>query len=332
MRILCLVMTTLAVVMLSIACSTTTPFPTKRASLPTSEETEQLKQPSLEMPTAVPLPKLGTELAATPEPETGDMEDVLVRVNGQPITRGAYQAELRRSREALARTLGIELRSERGQQALIELEERVLDRMIDQMLIEQAAERQGITVSPDQVQREITQMREQGQERFDAWLQANGLTLDELQDQIRRDLVTAALRDKVTETLPRETEQVRAAHILISEGNTAKAALGELEAGRDFCAVVTRYSEDELTRDNCGDLGFFPRGVMPKPLEEVAFALQPGETSDLVLTQLGYHIVRVLAREASRPIDERLWPMIQQQAFAQWLETERKRAQIEYLD
>lgn len=99
-------------------------------------------------------------------------------------------------------------------------------------------------------------------------------------------------------------EQVRARHILLraaadatEEDTTAlrqravdirKRAL----EGEDFADLAREFSEDS-TASAGGDLGYFGRGVMTAPFEEAAFALQPGEISDIVQTQFGLHIIRV---------------------------------------
>lgn len=100
-------------------------------------------------------------------------------------------------------------------------------------------------------------------------------------------------------------EQVRAAHILISvDENTepslveqrrtrAQKALQEVKAGKDFAEIARNYSDDPATAAQGGDLGFFPRGAMVESFERAAFALKPGEVSDLVRSPFGFHIIKV---------------------------------------
>ena len=77
-------------------------------------------------------------------------------------------------------------------------------------------------------------------------------------------------------------------------------------AGEDFAALAREFSEDAGTRSEGGDTGFFPRGAMVKPFEEVAFSLDEGEISDLVNTVYGVHIIKLEERQAPRllPLDE----------------------------
>jgi peptidyl-prolyl cis-trans isomerase D len=100
-------------------------------------------------------------------------------------------------------------------------------------------------------------------------------------------------------------EQVHARHILfkVAEEATpeqeaevrarAEQVQRDLRAGGDFATLAQQYSDDTATAEKGGDLGFFPRGQMVQPFEEVAFSLEVGETSDLVRTEFGYHLIQV---------------------------------------
>lgn len=109
-------------------------------------------------------------------------------------------------------------------------------------------------------------------------------------------------------------EQVRASHILFKtegkdEAEVRKAAEGVLKrakSGEDFAKLANRYTEEEIGKTRGGDLDFFGRGQMAKEFEEAAFALQPGEISDIVKTSFGLHIIKVTERRAAstRALDE----------------------------
>ena len=81
----------------------------------------------------------------------------------------------------------------------------------------------------------------------------------------------------------------------------AEQVLTELREGADFEVLARRYSDDPGTREHGGDLGWFQRGRMVPEFENVAFALRPGQTSGIVKTDFGFHIIRVeKARGAER--------------------------------
>ncbi|HKP72758.1 MAG TPA: peptidylprolyl isomerase [Pyrinomonadaceae bacterium] len=72
----------------------------------------------------------------------------------------------------------------------------------------------------------------------------------------------------------------------------AEDVLKRVRGGEDFAALAKEFSADPGSKDKGGDLGWFGRGMMDKTFEETAFKLQPGETSDLVETRFGYHIIQ----------------------------------------
>jgi peptidyl-prolyl cis-trans isomerase D len=110
-------------------------------------------------------------------------------------------------------------------------------------------------------------------------------------------------------------EQVRASHILLkTEGKDeaavrkqAESVLAEARApGADFAALAAKYSEDDASKTQGGDLNFFSRGRMVPEFDQAAFAMAPGTISDLVKTQFGYHIIKVVEKRAggTRPLEE----------------------------
>ena len=106
-------------------------------------------------------------------------------------------------------------------------------------------------------------------------------------------------------------EMVRARHILIASDKTAspetkekekeKAAdiLKRLHAGEDFAKIASESSDDASTKTKGGDVGFFSKKMIMKPLGDAAFSLNPGEISDIIETPYGYEIIKVEEKKAS---------------------------------
>jgi peptidyl-prolyl cis-trans isomerase D len=117
-------------------------------------------------------------------------------------------------------------------------------------------------------------------------------------------------------------EQVRASHILLKTEGKEEAAvrtqaeylLQQAKSGADFAGLAKKYSQDEGSAKNGGDLDFFGRGRMVPEFDSVVFTMEPGQISDLVKTQFGFHIIKLAEKKASttRPIAE-VRPQIQDQ-------------------
>jgi peptidyl-prolyl cis-trans isomerase C len=106
-------------------------------------------------------------------------------------------------------------------------------------------------------------------------------------------------------------DMVKARHILVRVDNSAsddekkkakektELYLKKIKDGEDFAKLASDFSDDPGSKAKGGDLGFFPRGRMVKPFDDAAFSLKPGETSGIVETQFGFHIIKVEDRKDS---------------------------------
>ena len=109
-------------------------------------------------------------------------------------------------------------------------------------------------------------------------------------------------------------EQVRASHILLKTQGKDEAAVKKLaddlaakaKAGADFAELAKKHSEDDSNNTKGGDLDYFGRGQMVADFDKVAFAMKPGEVSDPVKTEFGYHVIKLMEKRAAsqRPLAE----------------------------
>lgn len=264
-------------------------------------------------------------ITATPSP----VEGLAALVNGQPIGQEEYEKQVAQV-EAFFAQEGLDSESEEGRERLAQARRQVLEQMIDQELTRQAAVEMGVSISEAELEASIQDIIEQsgGQDQFNQSLQGMDTTYEDFRQMLLDQLLSEAVYSAVTSSISPVAEQVHARHILLPTRERAEEVLARLQAGEDFSYLAREYSEDISSRESGGDVGFFPRAVMPPEVEEVAFSLEVGETSDIVETQFGFHIVQVLERE-EREIAVEVFENLRQQTFMQWLQDRREGATIE---
>ncbi len=207
----------------------------------------------------------------------------------------------------------------------------VLQTMIQQILIDQAAANNNVTVSDQDVDKEVQSLIDDagGQDAWQRWLQANGYTEAELRSTLHETLLTSRMRDRVTGDLTGNVSQVHARHILVSTADQANQLLVRLRNGEDFASLAAQYSLDTSTSVNGGDLGWFAQEELLEPaLAQVAFQLQPGQIAGPVQTSVGYDIIETLEK-ADRPVDPDKRAQLAQNRFENWLNTLTATAKIE---
>jgi peptidyl-prolyl cis-trans isomerase C len=217
-----------------------------------------------------------------------------------------------------------------------QLQQEVVERLITQELLWQEAQRRGVIASDADVDEQLDDMKSgfESEQAFLFQIKAGGFTEKAYREDIRQqrsvqqmiagDLAQAvAVSDaEVQEFYDENIEQmtvpeaIRARHILVKLAADDEAAREdakdriaaiqkELQDGADFVTLATERS-DAPSAPQGGDLGYFGRGQMVMPFEDAAFALQPGETSNVVETQFGFHIIRVEERRDAQavPVEE----------------------------
>jgi parvulin-like peptidyl-prolyl isomerase len=127
-------------------------------------------------------------------------------------------------------------------------------------------------------------------------LKSYGIPTDVVEKSTRASLLREKVMEAITADLEPKQLQVHARHILVATESEANTVLELLNNGEDWNNLAANYSTDTATKDNGGDLGWFGKGQMVAEFEEAAFALEPGQVSDPVKTEYGYHIIQCLAK------------------------------------
>lgn len=154
------------------------------------------------------------------------------------------------------------------------------------------------------------------------------LSGEDLREIIRADLLRQKLFDEITKDIETSAEQVWARHILVGTQKEAELVIERLNAGEDFAALAAEFSTDESNKDSAGDLGWFTYDAMVEEFANVAFALEVGETSGVVPTSFGFHVIQVLGHE-TRPLAADQLDQAKQTAFNDWLALKKTEKQVE---
>lgn len=203
----------------------------------------------------------------------------------------------------------------------------ILERLIDEKVLNMAATKQGISISDEELDYAMDQVKSQfgtDEEAIQEELKKQNITEEDLRDQIKTQMLTRRLIDTemqgriaITEdeileyyrTNYGEVEygsQVRIAHILIPFDEkdsyvTAVKVSKEAQSGEDFSRLAREYSKDSVSASNGGDLGYFKKGDLMFEIESVVENMNEGDITDPIETSAGYHIVKVLEkRETSQ--------------------------------
>jgi parvulin-like peptidyl-prolyl isomerase len=251
-------------------------------------------------------------VAPTPTPELAAL------VNGQYVTLAEYEQELARYEQAQS-VLGL-TPSEGYRQT-------VLQALIEQTIIEQAAGEFGIVLTSEMVEARLAELENEagGADNLQSWLAANQLTRDEFGVALGQEMLTEQVVRQVTSDVPTAVEQVRARYIQVSDPALAQTLTQELAAGADFATLAQLNSEDQITGQNGGDLGFFARGALLVPeLETAAFALEVNQTSEVLQItgqdgQTKYYLIQTIERDPARPLAAEERALLLQNRFETWL-------------
>lgn len=276
----------------------------------------------------------GTPAAAVPgqppaaepvKPVPATLPAVIARVNGQEVKKEDFDRIIRTMEQRAGQPIPPDRRDEimRG----------AVDQLVVYTLLSQESRNRGIKVEETEIDAKMAELKKQfpTQDAFDKALKERGMTLDSLRRDARVDLSVTKLMEAETGALPgpsdleakdfydknperfQQKESARASHILVRVDEKADAAakkkaraeidsvLKQVKAGGDFAKLAQEHSQDGSASQG-GDLNYFDKGQMVPAFDKVAFELKPGQVSDVVTTQFGYHIIKVVDHKPGRTV------------------------------
>ena len=258
------------------------------------------------------------------------VDGVLATVNDQQITWADLEPELFRALHVVTVQYAVDWNQADNVALIPQLQDQILQNIADRTLLRQLAVQEGFTVTEADLQTRIISdtadiMASGYFSSFVQYEQDYGLTDEYFARLVEDELIIEHFTDK--QTVPSQEEQIHARHILVATEEEGKALLARLAAGEDWTALAAELSIDTGSKDNAGDLGWFGRGAMVEAFETAAFALEAGQTSDLVQSDYGYHIIQVLEK-GMKDLDDTAYAEKQSTAFQTWFDAQKAAAQI----
>lgn len=282
--------------------------------------------------------------------------DLAAKVNGQKIP----MSDLNQQLDQLKKQYPTMFNGADGAARLLEFKQRLLDNLINQTLIKQAAKDRNVAVTDEEVKKQIDQLKQgfKDEAQFEAALKQAGMDPKTLEAQVRDQLVTQKLIESLSKDIKisdaelkayydknkqqfYQPAQKRASHILFKAEDKAAAqkALADLKAGAVFGTLAKKLSTDPGSAAKGGDLGWPSTPFVPE-FQAALDKLAVGQTSALVKTQFGWHIITVTDQrpakqktlaEVKAEIEKILVQQRRADAYQKLLDELRKKAKIEIL-
>jgi len=235
--------------------------------------------------------------------------------------------------------------------------------LVQNAIIAQKASGEGVKVTDKEYQDRLKQILTQvgGQKKLDALLKKQGVDMNQLEIQLKAQMLQDKMQQKVAKAVKisdaqaqayyndaknkaqfDQPETVDARHVLVktkAQAVKVRALLAADNTDANWKKVAAKYSTDPGSKNNGGSLGTFPKGRMVPPFEKAAFALKVNEISQPVKTQFGWHVIEVLKKtaakhetfaEAKTQIQQMLLYSEQSKVWQKWLDQAKKDADVKY--
>jgi peptidyl-prolyl cis-trans isomerase C len=203
--------------------------------------------------------------------------------------------------------------------------EHLISYLADIIMVTQAADKKNLADNPD-FKRRL------------AFLRSKLLMGYELQEEAKTALTDEALKQTYDEAVKSMSgqEEVRARHILVEGEDEAKAIIEQLKGGADFAKLAKEKSKDPGAAEG-GDLGYFTKDQMVPEFADVAFKMYPGQLSNPVKTQFGWHVIKVEDKRTKQPpefekVKDQIEAYLARKAQSDFIAKLRQSAKVERFD
>jgi peptidyl-prolyl cis-trans isomerase C len=280
----------------------------------------------------------------------GEKDEVLATVDGATVTLSEFKAALEKLKSQLPKGDSLD------PEGVKTLKMNLLNQLIEKKILMTEAKKLGITVSEAEINAQINKIMGEypDSETFNSRMKEENVDVDswkkEIEYQIMLDKLVKAVAGSDITVTPEEIQKyyndhldqynsptrVRALQIMLETREQAQTILNEIKKGADFSELAKTYSISPDSEKG-GDLGYFSEEEMP-PSFAIVFKMKPGELSDVVESEYGFHIFKVIDRreakmlsldEARPEIEEKLKRAKSEEKYGAWFEQIRKGKKIE---
>jgi parvulin-like peptidyl-prolyl isomerase len=287
----------------------------------------------------------------------------IASVGGATVTQQQFDEIWAQAKAQYASQAGAPPFPKEGTAQSDQLKASIVNYLVQNEVIKQQAGDMNVTVTQKQLDERVKQVTQQvgGQQKLDALLKKQGVTMEQLKTQLEAQMLQDAVRTKVGDNAKVTPEQItayyndpknksqfvvpdsiEARHVLVNtkaEAQKVQRLLAANNSDANWNKVAKQYSIDPGSKDKGGSLGSFPKGRMVPEFEKVAFSIKPGTVSAPVKSQFGYHIIEVTKKtpgssktfaEAKPMIEQALKSQLQAKSWETWLAAAEKKVDIKY--
>lgn len=275
-------------------------------------------------------------------------EGLVAKVEGEEITEEQINDEYKIFESIYIKQLGEDAMSQKGEdgRTLEEtLREQILEKTIMEKIIKNETDKMNLSVSDEEVNKKLDEYIAMtgGKEQFNEFLETSNLTKEFFSENIRKEILVnkhkemflsdVEIKDEESRQFFEENKEnlevIRASHILLKTEEEAQKVLDMLEDGKEFEELAKGLSVDKASGLLGGDLGYFTRGTRIPEFEEVAFSLEKGQVSDIVKTEVGYHIIKLVDRkDVYEELKDEIAMVLKEEKYTQEMKNLRQKAKV----
>lgn len=282
-------------------------------------------------------------------------EGIVARVNDEAISQEEFDVEFEIYRDSYERQLGEDALTRvepDGRTLETVIKQGVLDTLIVERIIKQDSIAKNITVTDEELNERMDELIDSlgGETEFDSFLESNSMTREYFTNYTRNDILfnkhsedfinNIDISDEDGKDFFNENKEdlivLKASHILLSSEEDGNRVLKALKDGESFEDLAIRESKDSTSAVNGGDLGYIVKGkyaAVPE-FDKAVFGLEVGEISDLIKTEVGYHIIRLDdRRDTFEELKDEIADLLKNQEYAKYVkDLEEKGKVVIYMD